>query len=185
MAALLFALLSLTLAGLGARDQTLLAVMAVRHNRRPALLVVAFISAIAACLLAAGAAQAISTVMPGPARLLFAAMALALAGVEMIAARKVFAPLEPTHSLGAFALVLFVRQITDSSRFVLVGIAAATRAAIPTAMGGCAAALALTLAGWLAAEELAERDLARLRRVIGALLLLVAIGLALVTLRQM
>lgn len=179
MAALLFSFVIVLLAGVGGRDQVLLAALVTRQGRRPGLLIVAGASAVISTMLAVWAARFIADTLSADARLLFAAMALGLAGGEMIVGRRIAIPAEPTRSLGALAVVLFARQITDAARFVLMGIAAATRAAIPTVLGGALAAVTLALAGWLAAEDVVAFDLTRVRRIIACALLAVAIYLVL------
>ena len=96
----------------------------------------------------------------------------------MLIARAVPAPREPTDSLGAFALVLFVQQLTDAARFVLFGIAVATGAILPAAVGGAAGGAGVVAVGWIAAGVLANRDLRALRRGLGGAVLLVAAALA-------
>ena len=177
MAALLFTLLAVLIVGLGARDQRLLAGLVDCQGARPALLVIALVSALATVGVAVWAAQVIAAAMPAPARLLFAAMALALAGLEMLVWRSRPAPTEPTNSLGAFAVVLLAQQLTDATRFVIVAMAVVTRAPVPVALGGMAGAVALALIGWLASVSLDRSTLVRTRRVLGAFVLAVAAGL--------
>jgi putative Ca2+/H+ antiporter (TMEM165/GDT1 family) len=178
MAALLFTLLAVLIVGLGARDQRLLAGLAERQGARPALLLIALAGALATVGVAVWTAQVIAAAMPAPARLLFAAIALALAGLEMLVWRSRPAPIEPTNSLGAFAVVILAQQLTDATRFVIVAMAVATRAPVPVALGGSAGAVALAVIGWLASEWLDRPALVRARRVLGALVLALAAGLA-------
>ncbi|MBS0482277.1 MAG: hypothetical protein JSR96_09015 [Proteobacteria bacterium] len=175
MAAALFSLLIVTLVGFGGRDQNLLTAMVTRQGRRPGLLLVALVSGVGTVALAAWAAPLIAAQMPAPAREIFAALALALAGAEMIFTRRTATPAEPTHSLGAFALVLLAGQLTDAARFAVVGLAVATNAPWPTALGGGAAAIGTALGAWLSAEELARLNLAGVRRWIGAVILAAAL----------
>ncbi|MDE2435909.1 MAG: hypothetical protein KGM49_06585 [Sphingomonadales bacterium] len=178
MAALLFSLVIVLLVGVGARDQVLLATMVTRQGRRPGLLLVALVSGIASVAVAAWASRLIASSLGVEARMLFAAIALAWAGLEMLFARRTTVPAEPTHSLGAFALVLFAHQLTDAARFAVLALAVATQAPLLAAMGGGTAAVALALAGWLGAEEITALDLAGLRRAIGSVLILVALVIA-------
>lgn len=178
MAGLLFTLLVVLVVGLGARDQMLLASLSARQGARPALLLVALASGIATVAVAVWAAQIIAAAIPAPARMLFAAIALALAGLEMLVLRSRPVPAEPTRSLGAFAVVLLAQQLTDAARFVVMAMAVVTRAPVPVALGGAAAAAALALIGWLAAESLSQGPLSRVRRLLGALVLAVAAGMA-------
>lgn len=179
MAALLLTLLAVLVVGLGARDQLLLATLAARNGARPVLLVVAAASGLASVAVAAWASQIVAAAIPAPARLLFAAIALGLAGLEMAWSRRRPAPEEPTHSLGAFAVVLLAHQLTDAARFIVLAVAVATRAPWAAALGGGAAALALALIGWGEAEWFAGRDLTRPRRLLGLALVAAAAVLAL------
>ena len=176
---MIFALLAVLVVGVGARDQVLMAQLAARQGRQPMALVLALASAAATSVLAAWAALALTAQMNGNARLFFAALAFGFAGLELILARPHRAPVEPTHSLGAFFIVLLARQLTDAARFLILAIALATRAPIAAAAGGALASMALAGAGWLAAEALAARDFRLLRRVLGVLMLLLGTGLAL------
>lgn len=179
MAALLFTFLAVLAVGLGARDQLTLAAMTHRQGARPGLLLIAAASGLATVALAAWASQIVAAALPAPARLLFAAIALGFAGLEMLVLRRASQPLEPTHSLGALALVLLAQQLTDAARFVVLAIAVATLAPLTVGLGGGAAALVLAAVGWLAADSLADLNLVRPRRLLGGALVLVAIWLAL------
>ncbi len=177
MAALFFSLLAVVVLGLGARDQLTLAAMTVRQGPRPALLIAAMISGLASIGVAVWAAGLLSSTMPAPARLMFLAFALGLAGLEMLVLRRVSRPLEPTNSLGAFAAVMLAQQLTDASRLAVLGLAVATAAPVPVALGAGTGAIALALTGWLAADQLSGGGV-RARRWVGAAVLLLAAGLA-------
>ena len=101
------------------------------------------------------------------------------AALELIFARAPRPPAEPTHSLGAFLIVLLAQQLTDAARFLILAIALATRAPIAAGVGGALASMALVAAGWMAGEALAARSFKGLRRALGAAMLLVGIALAL------
>ena len=114
----------------------------------------------------------------GDARLIFAALALAFAGAEMLVFSARRMPDEPTQSLGATAIVLSAHQLTDASRFLILAIAAATHAPISAGLGGALGGTGVVLAGWLAAGSLPKRQLSMIRRSVGAGLLILAAGLA-------
>lgn len=175
----LFAFIALLVTGIGARDQLLVAALSHRRGQRPAVLLVGAASAALTAGIAAGGAALVIPMLNGNARLFLAALALGLAGAEMLIARASPAPKEPTDSLGAFALVLFAQQLTDAARFVLFGIAVATGAILPAALGGAAGGAGVVAVGWIAAGALAQRQLVALRRWLGAILLVVAVVLAL------
>lgn len=172
MTAFLFCLIAVLLAGIGARDQMTLAAMTNRQGQRPGLLAVALLLTI---ITAAGAAWLALTVMPilkGDARLLFAAMALVLAGLESLLLSPGRKPLEPTRSLGALAVVLLAHQITDAARFLIFAIAAATAQPWLAGAGGAIGAAIMLGSAWAAPELFEWRRLRPMRRGIGAVLLL-------------
>ncbi|MBK6803236.1 hypothetical protein [Novosphingobium sp.] len=179
MSGMIFALLAVLAAGIGGRDQVLVAQLAARQGRHPAALVLALGSAAATSALAAWAALALTAQMNGNARLFFAGLACGFAALELIFARAPRPPAEPTHSLGAFLIVLLAQQLTDAARFLILAIALATRAPIAAGVGGALASMALVAAGWMAGEALAARSFKGLRRALGAAMLLVGIALAL------
>ncbi|MEA3263215.1 MAG: hypothetical protein U9R07_06995 [Pseudomonadota bacterium] len=177
MTGLLFALLATLLVGVGARDQVLVAQLAARQGARPSLLLVAIASGMAAAGLAAWGGAQVAGLMAGNARLFLVALALGLAGLELIVLRPRAAPAEPTHSLGAFAIVIFAMQLTDAARFVVFALAAMTRAPLATGLGGAVGAALVVAAGWMLFGQAAS--LGRLRRGLGVGLLLLAVGLGL------
>ena len=178
MSGLHFALLATLLAGIGARDQLTVAGIAARQGQRPGLIMTAMATSIAAAAAAAYGGALLAPVMGGDARLIFAALALAFAGAEMLVFSARRMPDEPTQSLGATAIVLSAHQMTDASRFLILAIAAATHAPISAGLGGALGGTGVVLAGWLAAGSLPKRQLSMIRRSVGAGLLILAAGLA-------
>jgi hypothetical protein len=177
MTGLLFALLATLLVGVGARDQVLVAQLAQRQGGRPSLLLVAIASGMLAAGLAAWGGAQVAGLMVGNARLFLVALALGLAGLELIIFRPRAAPAEPTHSLGAFAIVIFAMQLTDAARFVVFALAALTRAPLTTGLGGAVGAALVVGAGWLLVGQ--APWLGQVRRGLGVALLLLAVGLGL------
>ncbi len=179
MSGFLFAFLATLLISLGARDQLLVAQLSAKQGQRPSLLAVAVFSCTMTCAAAAWLATIFVTELPTiPARMVFAGLALVLAGVEavLLGARKL--PQEPTHSLFAALIVLLAQQVTDATRFAVLALAMVTSAPVPAAIGGAAGgAVALGFA-WLAPEIAARPELSKLRRLAG--LFLLAAGLVLV-----
>lgn len=175
MPAFYLTLMAVLLAGLGARDQVTLAGVALRQRRRPALLIVAVLCAAATAALAAWAAQRMLPILPPPARAIFAAIALAVAGAESMLLVPRRNPGEPTHSLGALALVLLARQVTDAARFLVFGLGVGMGAPVASGVGGVLGSAALVSFAW-ASPEFFGRPAARLaRRTVGAVLVLVAL----------
>lgn len=175
MAGFLFALVAIVVAGIGARDQLLVAAIAVRQQRRSLALVVALASAAITAVAAVWLAQATAPLLVGDARIMFAALALTVAGLELIWTQPARLPTEPTRSLGAFALVLFAQQLTDAGRFLLFAIAVASDTPLSAGLGGACGAALVVAAGWAGGAELLALRLQPLRRGLG----LVLLGLAL------
>lgn len=182
MTGFLFTLLAVLLTGLGARDQMLLAGLTERQGQRVLVLMVALVSAVVTVGLAALASAAFAAKMGGNVRLIFAGIALGLAAAELIYTRARPKPEEPTHSLGAFAIVIFAQQLTDAVRFLIFSLAIATRAPLACAAGGMIGAGVLMCAGWLMGGDLPGPALTRARRWIGLVLL---VPTALLVLRGM
>jgi putative Ca2+/H+ antiporter (TMEM165/GDT1 family) len=179
----LFALLAVQLAGIGARDQILVAQMTAKQGLRPALLIIALLTSTIAAILAGWAAAEAPLELGRSPRLAFAALALGLGGIESLLFSKPKPPKEPTQSLAAAAIVLFAQQITDSGRLLIFAIAVATNSSLAV-LGGVLGGAASLVIGWLGgAQLLGNVGMLRLARFVsGALLLGTAIGLMLVVL---
>lgn len=171
MSALYLTLLAVLLAGFGGRDQMTIAGLTVQQGRRPAVLMVGIVSSICTALVAAWAAATILDILPPPARLFFAASALGLAGLEALFLGPRRIPSEPTNSLGALAFVLLALQITDSARFVILGVGVGLASPWIAGWGGALAGACLMLFAWTN-HSLMGTPMARvIRRVIGGVLL--------------
>ena len=178
MSGTLFALIATLLAGIGARDQLTVAALAMRNGQHWMLLLISIICAGATAAIAAVAARAVIPLLATDARTLLAALALGLAGGEMLLLRAKPLGTEPTQSLGATAIVLFAQQLTDAARFIIFALAVATGAPIAAGVGGAVGGAAVVAAGWLGADELADRNLRLVRLAGGSVLLAVAAWLA-------
>lgn len=177
MPAFYLTLVAVLLAGIGARDQVTVAGLAERQGQRPGVLLVALLSAALTAGFAAWAAGVMLAELPPPARAIFAAIALGMAGIESMVLMPRRDPREPTNSLGALLLVLLMHQVTDAARFLVfgmgVGLAGPVAAGAAGLVGGC-----LLVAFAWARPDLMRHPAARLiRRVVGALLTLAAAGL--------
>jgi Ca2+/H+ antiporter, TMEM165/GDT1 family len=177
MTGLFFALLATLVAGIGARDQLLVAQLSAQQGPRPSLLLVALASGIAASVAAAWGGAQVAELLGGRPRLLLAAMALILAGLEMMFVTSRPSPAEPTHSLGAFAVVIFATQLTDAARFLVFATAVLTRAPLTSGLGGVIGAGLVVTLGWLAVAFLRSPRLVWLRRGLGLILLLIGVAL--------
>lgn len=179
MTGLLLALLATVLAGLGARDQMLVAHLSQRQGARPALLLVAAVSGACAAAIAAAGGGEVAALLGSGARRFLVAIALGLAGIELLARRPRPLPAEPTHSLGAFALVAFTMQLTDAARFLVFAIAALTSAPLAAGVGGAVGAVLAVSAGWSGLILADQARLPLVRSVLGAVLILLALGIGL------
>ena len=174
-----FTFLAVLLAGLGARDQVTVAGLTLRQGARPDVLAVGIVVSVATAAAAAWAASLIAPTLPPAARQFLAAVALALAGGEALLLSPRGKPKEPTHSLGAFGIVILSQQLTDAARFLVFAMAVATNAPLPAGVGGAVGGIVLIGAGWLAPEYVTRPLLRRLRRVIGGMMLLAGVILGL------
>ncbi|WP_342356659.1 hypothetical protein [Novosphingobium aerophilum] len=136
----------------------------------------ALLVAVASSALAAWLGGRMLAGMAPAARGLFGAIALLLAGGEMLLLAPKPAPQEPTHSLFAAGVVLLALQLTDAARFLILALAVGTAAPIPAAIGGALGSMAALAAGWAAPHLLASTEARWARRVIGGVLLLVGLA---------
>ncbi len=173
MTAAIFALVAVLLAGVGARDQLLLAALTLRQGQRPSLIAAAVICGILTSALAAWATREIADELNQPAQALFAGFALLAAGAESLFLTPKRDPAEPTYSLFAAALVLLAGQMTDVARFLILAIAAASAMPLEAGVGGAVGSVLALLLGVAAARPLlaARRLVALARRIAGVLLL--------------
>lgn len=185
MSGALWAMLACFLAGIGARDQMLLAALTHKLGRHGALLLIAALTASLTSALAAYLSVEIAAALTYPARLVLACMALAAAGAESLLFKPKFAPKlkprEPTRSLFAAALVLAMHQGADAARLLVFAIAMLGSGPIPAASGGALGSLFAATMGWLAAGALldAQGGIITIRRWAGAALLGAGLGMGL------
>ncbi|WP_260926847.1 hypothetical protein [Novosphingobium sp. 9] len=174
MPAFYLTFLAVLLAGFGARDQITMASLARVQGQRPGVLLTGMVCAFLTAGLAAWAGLWMLGHLPPPARGIFAAMALAIAGVEslLVVPRKTL--LEPTLSLGALALVLVAQQITDAARFVVLAMAVGMAAPLVSGLAGAFAGAALAVLAWSQPDWLYTLSARWVRRGVGATLMLVA-----------
>lgn len=177
MPAFYLTFIAVLLAGIGARDQVTIAGLAAGQGRRPAVLIVAMTTSIATAALAAYAAVLMLAQLPPPARTVFAGIALGMAGLEsmVLAPRRDLR--EPTNSLGALALVLLAHQVTDAARFLVFGMGVGFAGPGPAGAAGALGGVVLVAFAWARPELLGTVAARWMRRVVGAALLTVAIGM--------
>lgn len=178
MSGFLFAFIASIVVGIGARDQALVASLSEGQGARPAVLVLAMLSACASAAAATWAGVQVTPMLVPAARTMLVAMVLALAALELLVMRPLRTPAEPTESLFAFGVVLLAQQLTDAARFVIFALAAASLFPAGTALGGAIGGSITVLAGWMLAGQLRQWPLAMVRRVLGLVLLALAAWLA-------
>lgn len=182
MSAFYLTLIAVLLAGIGARDQATIAALSSRQGQRIGVLVVGMACAIAASLFAAWAATFMLAQLPPPARAIFVAIALGIAGLESMVLVPRRAPDEPTHSLGALMVVLLAQQVTDAARFIVFGMGVGMASPWIAAAAGALGGLALIGFAWAAPDFLVRREARLIRRLTGGILFVVAVVILLLEL---
>lgn len=178
MSAFYFAFLAVLLAGVGARDQATVAALSRHQGARPGVLLTGIAVSIATAAFAAWAGSFVVPLLGAKARLVMAAIALALAAAESLwpfATRRME---EPTASLGALAIVVLAHQLTDAARFLIFALAVAMDAPFAAGVGGAAGGVMSVAAAWLLPEVFGGPGVRMARRVVGGVLLLLALIIA-------
>lgn len=104
------------------------------------------------------------------------AIALLLAGIELVLLRPGRAPAEPTRSFGAILIVLSAAQLTAAAGFLVFALAAATGVPWLAAAGGALGSGAVLMGAWsMGAEWEAHLPLGVARYSVAALLIVAAI----------
>ena len=181
MAAFLLTLLAALAAGVGARDQLLVAWMAQRPEAKAGQGIGLLVTAIGAAVLSAGVAgwagSQIAPQLAPRARIVLVAMALGLAAVELLVLRPRRRPAEPTASLGALAVVLLAQQITDAARLLVFALAASSAVPPFAVLGGTLGCAATAVLGWSGGAWLEGLPLRRIRAGLGLVLAAIALWL--------
>ena len=181
MLAFLLTLLAALTAGVGARDQLLVAWMAERQGAKLGPEFGLLVTAVVVAMFSAGIAGWVGLLaapqLEARARTYLVAMALGLAALELVVVRPRRRPAEPTGSLGALAIVLLAQQLTDAARLLVFALAASSAVpafAIAGGMLGCAATAVL---GWSGGAWLEALPLRRIRAGLGLVLAVIALWL--------
>jgi hypothetical protein len=154
----------------GGPAQATVATLQIALGRSLGLLLVACAASVLASLAMAYLGAAFSSQLIGGQRGLIVCGALVLGAMELAWPRRVAAPKEPTRSLGAIALVLFVRQIFDAPRWIAFAGGAALASGAPAAWGGAIGAGAAMLFAWLLPRQFERHRLLRAVRLATALI---------------
>jgi putative Ca2+/H+ antiporter (TMEM165/GDT1 family) len=179
MTSFMFAMVASFLAATGSRDQLLAAHLRERLGGSYALLLLAVATAIVSAFIAAWFGSTLAGQLSSDAATMFVAIAMLLAAVECAWPNRARKPREPTRSPGAIGIVLFLRQLTDASRFLIAAFAAALASPMLAASGGAIGGAAAVGLGWFLGERLEHLPLPAIRLCFAALLLLLAIWLGL------
>ena len=175
------ALVLTVIAALGGRDQLLVARIRAAGAQRGGmpLLVIGIACAVLTGALAAWAGGVVDAMISDAAETMLVAFALGLAGLELLWPNREKRLLEPTRSLGAIALVLLARQVSDGPRFVIFALAASSGAPLLTGVGGAAVAAVAIALGWSLGAALERLPLRPVRLALGAIILVAAIVIGL------
>lgn len=166
------------LAGIGARDQMVVAGLTARLGRHGGLLLAGMLTAALTSGLAAWAGGIIAAQTGPGARRMLACGALIAAGLAMGRHRPMVLPREPTRSLFAAMLVLAMRQVADAGRWLVLATALLVDRPLGAGVYGALGTGLALLAGWIAGEGLLrkEKRLYGARRWAGAIIAGVAIA---------
>lgn len=138
------------------------------------LLATAVLAALAGGALAAWIADELAPIIPAAFKPLVVAVALGLAGLEVLLRAPPDQPKEPTRSMGAITLVLLLGMVTDASGFTILAMAITTGEPLLAAVGGAFGAVVVLGAAILAGADWQQLPLPAMRRIVGAGLLLTA-----------
>ena len=175
------ALVLTVIAALGGRDQLLVARIRAAGAQRGGLplLVIGIACAVLTGALAAWAGGVVDAMISDAAETMLVAFALGLAGLELLWPNREKRLLEPTRSLGAIALVLLARQVSDGPRFVIFALAASSGAPLLTGVGGAAGAAVAIALGWSLGAALERLPLRPVRLALGTIIVVAAIVIGL------
>lgn len=147
MAALILSLLGCLVLTLAGRECVRVARLAAVLGTAPGLFLAIWLSAAATSALAAWLGSLLAWPLEGTGGRIVIAIALAVAGIELLLLVPPPVPREPTRSTGAILLVLLAVQLTDGARFVVLAIAGAMNQPLLAGIGGTfGSGAALTLA---------------------------------------
>ena len=135
--ALYLAFLAVLVAGYGAKDARLMRSVAASSRgsgARSAMIVFGVSCAVAAAIMAYGGAF-IGAMLSASAKPMFVALALLLAGAELVWPIGT-EPRDPPPSPAGLFILLLARQIGDGPRLLVLATAAATQAPVLAAIGG-------------------------------------------------
>ena len=180
MPSFFLALIAAAAATLGGREAVRVGRLSAALGAGTGLLVACWLACIIACALSAWLGAGIAGQLGPDAKSMLVAIALLVAGIELIVLRPGRAPAEPTRSFGAILIVLGAAQLTAAAGFLVFALAGATALPGLAAAGGALGSGAVLTAAWsLGAEWEARVPLGIVRVAVAGLLILAAIVTAL------
>src|SRR5687768_14345419 len=177
MPSFFLALLAAAAATAGGREAVRVARLSAALGGGRMLLVAGWLACAVACVLAARLGAGIAGELAPEAKTMLVAIALLLAGLELLVLRPGRTPAEPTRSFGAVLLVLGAAQLTAAAGFLVFALAGATGAPWLAATGGALGSGAVFTAAWSMGAEWEKRmPLGLLRYGVAGLLLAAALA---------
>ena len=180
MSAFFLTFLAVAAAMLAGRDAVRVARLKATLGWGGPLLVTILIAALAGAALAAWIAGSLAPLIAPTYKPIVVAVALGLAGLELLLRTPPPKPKEPTRSMGAITLVLLLGMVTDATGFIILSIAIATGEMMLAAAGGAIGAAAVLVAALLAADDWQKLPLGILRKLVAAALILAAIAIVII-----
>lgn len=172
----LLALVLVFALALGGRDQWLVAQWADALGQTAPLLLTGIVTAAVSAAAMAWIGAEFAALLPRKAAQMLVALALGVAAFELAWPVQQVSPQEPTRSLGAIAIVLLARQISDAARFAVLALAAWASLSAGAALGGALGGAAAAALGWaVGSAGLAHWPLRRVRVGLAACLIVAAI----------
>jgi Ca2+/H+ antiporter, TMEM165/GDT1 family len=176
MSAFFLAFLATALVIAAGRDALFVARLSQAHGRASGLHIAIVLAALAFATVPVWLAGSVTALLDGAAERLFVAVALLVAGAELLLLRAAPRPAEPTQSTAATVVVLAVQLVSGASGFLLLALAArGTAPAAFTAAGGLLGALAVLPTAAIAGADWERLPLGIVRTGVGLALLLAAI----------
>ena len=176
MSAFLFTFLAVAVAMLAGRDAVRVARLKATLDWGTALGITIVLAALLGGALAAWIAGSIAPLIAPSYKPVVIAIALGLAGGELLLRSPPERPREPTRSMGAITLVLLLGLVTDASGFIILALAIATGEFALAAAGGAAGAASVLFAALVAAEDWEALPIDAMRQGTGLLLLGTAVA---------
>ncbi|MCB2065840.1 MAG: hypothetical protein KDE15_04265 [Erythrobacter sp.] len=175
MPAFFLTFLAVAMAMLAGRDAVRVARLKASLGWTGPLLATVLLAAAAGAGLASWIADSIAPLIRDSFKPVVVAIALGLAGAEVLLRDPPAPPREPTRSMGAITLVLLLGMVTDASGFIILSLALATNAPLFAAAGGALGAVTVLTGAIVAGDDWHLLPLRAIRLVIGSLLLVAAV----------